>query len=89
MGLPQATRARIPWKDAEDETRRTLAALEGEEGPVWSLILYNAALTLWMADEDRPLVECVERAEEVEHSGAALELLSRLRQPASGGAGQQ
>jgi anthranilate phosphoribosyltransferase len=45
---------------------------------VWSLILYNAALRLWMAGEDRPLVECVKSAEEVMHSGAALELLSRL-----------
>lgn len=82
IGLPQATRARIPWNSAEDETRHSLAALEGEEGPVWSLILYNAALRLWMAGEDRPLVEWVEKAEEVVHSGAALELLTRLRQPA-------
>ena len=86
VGLHQATRARIPWKDAGDETRQTLAALEGEEGPVRALILYNAALRLWMSGEDRSLVQCVERAGEVMHSGAALELLDRLlqRAPARG-----
>ncbi len=83
LGLPQVTRARIPWKDAEDETRYVFAALESEEGPAGTLILYNAALRLWMADEeDRPLVQWVEEAGETLCSGAVLELLSRLRQPA-------
>lgn len=83
IGLPQVTRARVPWKDAEDETRHVLAALEGGEGPVAALILYNAALRLWMADEEyRPLVRWVERAGEALRCGAALELLDRLRQPA-------
>lgn len=85
IGLPQVTRARVPWKDAEDETRHVLAALEGGEGPVAALILYNAALRLWMADEEyRPLVRWVERAGEALRSGEALELLDRLRQPLTG-----
>lgn len=43
IGLPRATRAQIPWRDAEDEARQTIGVLEGEEGPAGALILYNAA----------------------------------------------
>jgi anthranilate phosphoribosyltransferase len=51
VGLSRATRADIPWKSTEDEIGYSLAALEGEAGPVGDLILYNAALRLWTADE--------------------------------------
>ena len=82
VGLSRATRADIPWKSAEDETSRSLAALEGEAGPVRDLILYNAALRLWTAaNEGTPLAGWVERAREALSSGAALRLLDRLRQP--------
>ena len=83
MGLSQATRADIPWKSAEDETRRSLSTLEGEAGPVGDLILYNAALRLWTAaaDESTSLAGSVERAREALNSGAILRLLDRLSQP--------
>ena len=81
VGLSRATRADIPWKGAEDETSRSLAALQGEAGPVKDLILYNAALRLWTAaDEGTSLAGSVERAREALNSGAALRLLDRLRQ---------
>ncbi len=86
VGLPKATRAQIPWRDPEDEARRVLGALEGEEGPVSGLILYNAALRLWVADEVVSVAEGVARAEEALRSGAALHLLERLRQPVPAGA---
>ncbi|WP_166173897.1 anthranilate phosphoribosyltransferase [Rubrobacter tropicus] len=82
VGLPRTTRARIPWTDPEDEKRGVLAALECEDGPVRSLILYNAALRLWMADEAGSVAAGVESAEEAVRSGAALGLLDALRQPA-------
>jgi len=78
LGLPRVTRAHITWKGAENENRQVLAALEGKEGPVRALILYNAALRLSLADETAPLVKSVERADEALRSGAALELLNRL-----------
>lgn len=83
VGLSRATRADIPWKDAEDETSRSLAALEGKAGPVRDLILYNASLRLWTAaaDEGTSLAGSVERAREALNSGAALRLLDRLRLP--------
>ncbi|MCA1719345.1 MAG: hypothetical protein LC781_21830 [Actinobacteria bacterium] len=81
VGLSRATRADITWKSAEDETSRSLAALEGEAGPVGDLILYNAALRLWAADEGTSLAGWVERAREALNSGADLRLLDRLRQP--------
>lgn len=82
VGLSRATRAEIPWKGSDDETSRSLAALEGEAGPVKDLILYNAALRLWTAaDEGTSLTGSVERAREALNSGAALRLLDRLRQP--------
>ncbi len=79
VGLPKATRAQIPWDGPADEARRVLDALEGEEGPVGALILFNAALRLWVADEVVSLKEGVDRAEEAVRSGAALELVGRLR----------
>ena len=82
VGLSRATRADIPWRSAEDENSRTLAALEGEAVPVGDLILYNAALRLWAADEGTSLAGWVERAREALNSGTALELLNSLRQPA-------
>lgn len=81
VGLSRATRADIPWKSAEDETDRTLSALEGEAGPVGDLILYNAALRLWTVGEGTSLAGCVDRAREALNSGAALRLLDSLRQP--------
>ncbi len=85
VGLSRATKTHVPWRSADDEARQVLGALEGEESPVRDLILYNAALRLWVADEDAPLAEGVERAGEALRSGAALGLLDRLRQPAPAG----
>jgi anthranilate phosphoribosyltransferase len=82
IGLSRTTRAHIPWKGAEDEARNVLNALGGEESPAKSLILYNAALRLWTAS-DASLAVQVEKADEALRSGAALELLSKLRRPAT------
>jgi len=60
VGLSRATRVDIPWESLEDETSRTLAALKGKAGPVGDLILYNAALRLWAADEGTSLAGWVE-----------------------------
>ena len=76
------SRGHIAWKGAEDEKQRVLAALEGEEGPVRVLILYNAALRLSLAEETAPITKSVDRADDVLRSGAVLELLDRLRRPA-------
>jgi len=79
LGLLRATKADIPWKDEEEEARRLLGALAGDEGPVHDLILYNAALRLWVADETTPLETHLEGARAALRSGGALELLDRLR----------
>jgi anthranilate phosphoribosyltransferase len=81
LGLPRVTRGQIPWTDADDETRSVLAILEGEDGPVKALILYNAALRIWMADEAESVWAGVENASEAIQSGASLGLLDTLRQP--------
>jgi anthranilate phosphoribosyltransferase len=81
LGLSRATKANVPWKNPEDEARHLLFALHGEEGPVSNLILYNAALRLWVADEDTPLEDHLNKARETLLSGSALGLLKRLRQP--------
>lgn len=83
LGLSRATRAHVPWNGPEDESEQLRAALGGEEGPLTDLILYNAALRLWVADGDLPLAEHLERARVAVESGAALDLLERLRRPAS------
>lgn len=82
LGLSRATKAHVSWRSAEDEARQIFAALEGGRGAVRDLILYNAALRLWVAEESESLVEGVEKAEETLGGGFALALLDALRQPA-------
>lgn len=72
LGLSRATRADVPWNGPEDEARRVLGALEGEDGPVKDLILYNAALRLWMAADDPPLREHLENARSALEAGRAI-----------------
>ena len=79
LGLGRATRGDVPWEGEGAEAGSLVAALSGEEGPVLDLVLYNAALRLWLADETVPLVEHVEGAREAVSSGAALGLLEGLR----------
>jgi anthranilate phosphoribosyltransferase len=81
LGLSRATKANVPWKGPEDEARHLLFALRGEEGAVSNLIIYNAALRLWVADEDTPLEDHVNKARETLLFGSALELLKQLRRP--------
>jgi anthranilate phosphoribosyltransferase len=81
LGLSRTTKADIPWKNSEDEARRLLSALHGEEGPVSNLIIYNAALRLWVTDDDTPLEDHLNNARETLLSTSALGLLKRLRQP--------
>ncbi|MEW6638449.1 MAG: hypothetical protein AB1425_16725 [Actinomycetota bacterium] len=83
LGLPRTTRAHIPWKGEADESRAVLDALEGGQGPVRNLLVYNAALRLWTADGSAPLQEHAEKACSVLDSGEALEFLARLRRPAT------
>lgn len=79
IGLPRATRAQIPWSVPEDEARRVLGALEGEEGPACALILYDAALRLRVGGEAVSPREGVNLAREVKCFGAALDHVQRLR----------
>lgn len=79
VGLPRATRTQIPWRDAEDEARQKFRALEGEEGPAYALILYNAALRLWVGGEAVSLREGMDLSREALRSGAALNHVQRLR----------
>lgn len=80
LGLPRATKAHIPWQSSQEESRTLLSALNGTEGPVQSLILYNAALRLWVGDPETALPEHLQRARTALESGAVLELLGKLRQ---------
>lgn len=75
LGLSRATRAHVPWNGPEDEARRLRGALDGEVGPVKDLILYNAALRLWMADDTMPLKEHLQNARCTLESGLAFKAL--------------
>lgn len=48
LGLSRATKAHVHWKGPDDEFRSLRSTLYGEDGPVRDLILYNAALRLWI-----------------------------------------
>jgi anthranilate phosphoribosyltransferase len=58
-------------------------AVAGEEGPVYELILYNAVLRLWVADDGGPLEDHFEKERETLLSGGVLRLLERLRRSIS------
>lgn len=80
LGLSRATKAGITWEGPENELQTIKSALDGEAGPVKDLILYNAALRLWMLEGDVSLREHVERAREVLESGIVKELTPQLRE---------
>ncbi|CAN5910378.1 N/A [soil metagenome] len=80
LGLSRATKAHIPWTGPIDEARALRSALEGNDGPVKDLILYNAALRLWMLDDGIPLENCMERARETLGSNTTSSLASGLRE---------
>ena len=82
LGLSRATRAQIPWSGPGDEAGRLLDALTRNKGPARDLVLYNAALRLWIAGEAASVAEGVEKAGEAIRSGTVLGLLDALRQPA-------
>ena len=87
LALGRGRRAGIHWEGEAAEAAILLGALTGEERPVRDLLLYNAALRLWLAEETMPLVRHVERAREAVSSGAALGLLDRMRRGAAVGGG--
>lgn len=75
LGLTRSTRSHVPWNGPDDESRRLLSALNGEEGPIKDLILYNATLRLWMADQTIPMEEHLECARATIESGQVLRSL--------------
>lgn len=75
LGFSRATRSHLPWNGPEDEAQRIFGALYGEEGAVKDLILYNAALRLWMADDSVSLEDHLENARCVLGAGLAPRLL--------------
>ena len=82
LGLSRATRAHIPWNGLEGEVQCISDALEGEEVPVRDLILYNAALRLWMADDSASLEESLEHAHHALETKIALRpLLNSVPSP--------
>lgn len=84
LGLRRATGTHIPWQGEDDEANRVMAALGGEDGEgveVRDLIVYNAALRVWMSGEPggpASLKDGVEKARSALGSGAVGELAKRL-----------
>jgi anthranilate phosphoribosyltransferase len=79
LGLGRATRAQVAWRGEEDEREGLFAALAGGTGPVRDLLVHNAALRRWVADWETPLARHLDLAKSAVGSGAALDLLGRLR----------
>lgn len=65
VGLGGATKSDVPWRGEEDESRRLRGAMAGEDSAVRDLILYNAALRVWVAEgatgATGSLAGCVEK----------------------------
>lgn len=79
LGLGRAARADVPWADEGEEARVLRSTLAGEPGPIFDLVLYNAALRLWMHEgAGGKLNDAVEQAREALSSGAPANLLEDL-----------
>lgn len=78
LGLSRATKAHVPWNGSENELGSLESALYGEDGPVKDLVLYNAALRMWISDDEVSLRRHLDHAREVLDSGEALSLTPRL-----------
>jgi anthranilate phosphoribosyltransferase len=63
LGLHRALGSHIPWQGEEDEANIVESALGGERNEVRNLIIYNAALRVWMSGESggASLKESVEK----------------------------
>ncbi|WP_162924779.1 anthranilate phosphoribosyltransferase [Rubrobacter indicoceani] len=85
LGLGRATRSELPPPQEKEEACVLEAVLAGEPGPVADLIIYNAALRLWMSEGAiGELRDLVERAREAVRSGRAAEHLQGLRAAGQG-----
>lgn len=83
LGLRRATRSDIPWRGEEDEAKVLMAALGGEDGAVRNLVVYNAALRIWMSGTpdgggSASLEESAEKARSALESGAVARLMENL-----------
>jgi anthranilate phosphoribosyltransferase len=85
LGLRKVSRSELPAPD-EDGDHPARSVLMGEPGPLRDVILYNAALRIWMCEEEpRPsssleesLMEPLDRARKALDGGGALSLLESL-----------
>lgn len=85
LGLRKVSRSDVPARDG-GQPHPTRAVLEGDAGPMRDVVLYNAALRIWMSVdeavgssplEDR-LAEPLERARAALDNGGAIRLLERF-----------
>jgi anthranilate phosphoribosyltransferase len=85
LGLGKVSRSELPAPDEEGE-HPAWSALMGEPGPVRDVILYNAALRIWMCEEDalgsssleESLMDPLNRARKALDGGFARRLLGSL-----------
>lgn len=83
LGLSKVSRSELPAPDSGG-THPAREVLEGARGPLRDLILYNAALRLWMSEDGeeplgKSLAAPLERSRLALDEGRALALLERLR----------
>lgn len=83
IGLYRATKAHIPWNGPEEEFLALQRAFDGEDGPVKDLLLYNAALRMWVLEDEVPLHLHLERVRYALESGAGAHLGPKIRQAVS------
>lgn len=85
LGLRKVSRSELPAPD-EDGEHPVWSVLMGEPGPLRDVILYNAALRIWMCEEytlepsalEENLMEPLDKAREALDKGLARELLGSL-----------
>jgi anthranilate phosphoribosyltransferase len=79
FGLPTVPRAALAGGDAKDNSRITLAVLNGEQGPPRDVVLLNAAAALVVAGAAVDVPAGLQLATQSIDSGAAMEKLRLLQ----------
>lgn len=79
FGFSYCTMDDLVGGEAEENAEITLAILNGEKSPKRDVVLLNAALCIYMANNDKTLRECVKIAADMIDSGKALQTLNDFR----------
>ncbi len=80
LGVKQATKKDLMGKDAIENAEIIKFVLQGEKGPRRDIVVLNAAAAFYLAGKVKDIKEGIKMAEKSIDSGAAMQILNKLRE---------